>query len=236
MLRKSIRQAALGGAAVLCALALAPAARAEKISSRRCSARSAAAAPRAPVIRCPLPAKASQPCASFAPQGETPAPRRHLWRRPGLLRAHLRRPLFPAARAPSKKAGRHPATASARRARPRWSMAAISTAPPPRPENPIPNCRTRSAIATRSWRDAPATARISSASPRSSIEDDPTLRKGDLVAGADGLMVAGRSADRRGASLNFSPAPESVQRALSARTGGGEGIIRPGRRHTTRSA
>jgi hypothetical protein len=42
------------------------------------------------------------------------------------------------------------------------------------------------------------------------IEDDPTLRKGDLVAGANGLLVAGRGADRRGASLNFSPAPKSV--------------------------
>jgi hypothetical protein len=42
------------------------------------------------------------------------------------------------------------------------------------------------------------------------IEDDPTLRKGDLVASANGLMVAGRGADRRGASLNFSPAPKSV--------------------------
>ena len=30
------------------------------------------------------------------------------------------------------------------------------------------------------------------------IEDDPTLRKGDLVAGANGLMVAGRSVDQRG--------------------------------------
>lgn len=44
------------------------------------------------------------------------------------------------------------------------------------------------------------------------IDADPTLRKGDLVAGANGLMVAGRSADRRGA-LNFSSAP----RQLSAR-------------------
>jgi hypothetical protein len=43
------------------------------------------------------------------------------------------------------------------------------------------------------------------------IENDPTLRRGDLVAGEDGLMVAGRSADRRGASLNFSPAPRSVR-------------------------
>jgi hypothetical protein len=43
-----------------------------------------------------------------------------------------------------------------------------------------------------------------------SIENDPTLRKGDLVAGAGGLLVAGRSADKRGASLNFSPAPKSA--------------------------
>jgi hypothetical protein len=42
------------------------------------------------------------------------------------------------------------------------------------------------------------------------IEDDPTVRKGDLVAGPDGLMVAGRSADKRGASLNFSPASKSL--------------------------
>jgi hypothetical protein len=38
-----------------------------------------------------------------------------------------------------------------------------------------------------------------------SIENDPTLRKGDIVAGADGLMVASRGADRRGAALNLSP-------------------------------
>jgi len=43
------------------------------------------------------------------------------------------------------------------------------------------------------------------------IEDDPTLRKGDIVAGSGGLMVAGRGADRRGASLQLSPAPESVR-------------------------
>ena len=42
------------------------------------------------------------------------------------------------------------------------------------------------------------------------IENDPTLRKGDVVAGAGGLMVAGRSADQR-ASLNFSPASERVR-------------------------
>ena len=42
------------------------------------------------------------------------------------------------------------------------------------------------------------------------IDDDPTLRKGDIVAGESGLLVAGRP-DRRGASLNFSPASDRVQ-------------------------
>lgn len=40
------------------------------------------------------------------------------------------------------------------------------------------------------------------------IEDDPTLRKGDIVAGVDGLMIAGGS--RRSAALNFTPAPKSI--------------------------
>jgi hypothetical protein len=43
------------------------------------------------------------------------------------------------------------------------------------------------------------------------IENDPTLRKGDIVAGAGGLMVAGRGADKRGASLNLSPVSASVR-------------------------
>lgn len=43
------------------------------------------------------------------------------------------------------------------------------------------------------------------------IEDDPTLRRGDIVAGPNGLMVAGRSADRRGAVLDLSPAPDSIR-------------------------
>ena len=43
------------------------------------------------------------------------------------------------------------------------------------------------------------------------IEDDPTLRRGDIVAGENGLLVAGRSADRRGAELNFSPASDKVR-------------------------
>jgi hypothetical protein len=43
------------------------------------------------------------------------------------------------------------------------------------------------------------------------IENDPTLRKGDIVAGSNGLVVAGRGADKRGASLNFSPASAAVR-------------------------
>jgi Protein of unknown function (DUF2865) len=43
------------------------------------------------------------------------------------------------------------------------------------------------------------------------IENDPTLRKGDIVVGENGRVVAGRSADKRGASLNFSPASERVR-------------------------
>jgi uncharacterized protein DUF2865 len=43
------------------------------------------------------------------------------------------------------------------------------------------------------------------------LENDPTLRKGDIVASADGLMVAGRGADKRGAALNFSPASEKIR-------------------------
>ena len=43
------------------------------------------------------------------------------------------------------------------------------------------------------------------------IENDPTLRKGDIVAGEGGLVVANRGADKRGASLNFSPASEKIR-------------------------
>ncbi|MBR0758342.1 DUF2865 domain-containing protein [Bradyrhizobium jicamae] len=41
------------------------------------------------------------------------------------------------------------------------------------------------------------------------IEDDPTLRKGDIVASESGLVVA--TPDRRGASLNFTPVPDRIK-------------------------
>jgi hypothetical protein len=43
-----------------------------------------------------------------------------------------------------------------------------------------------------------------------SIDRDPTLRKGDIVAGADGLMVA-YPAPGKHAELNFTPVPPSTQ-------------------------
>lgn len=43
------------------------------------------------------------------------------------------------------------------------------------------------------------------------IEKDPTLRKGDIVAGAGGLMVTERGYDKRGAALNMSPASASIR-------------------------
>lgn len=42
------------------------------------------------------------------------------------------------------------------------------------------------------------------------IEDDPTVRRGDIVASEDGLKIAGRT-DRREGALNFTPAPASIR-------------------------
>jgi len=44
-----------------------------------------------------------------------------------------------------------------------------------------------------------------------SIEKDPTLRKGDIVVGANGLVVRNGSSARRGASLNVSPASDRLR-------------------------
>ncbi len=46
---------------------------------------------------------------------------------------------------------------------------------------------------------------------RVGIDNDPTLRKGDMVASAGGLMAVSRTPDKRGA-LNFSPVSAKYQR------------------------
>jgi hypothetical protein len=43
------------------------------------------------------------------------------------------------------------------------------------------------------------------------IDNDPTLRKGDLVAETDGLVVATRGADHRGASASLAPLSKSAR-------------------------
>lgn len=43
------------------------------------------------------------------------------------------------------------------------------------------------------------------------VEKDPTLRRGDIVAGPNGLMVANEGGDRRGVALNLSPVSNSVR-------------------------
>lgn len=47
------------------------------------------------------------------------------------------------------------------------------------------------------------------------IEDDKTLRRGDIVAGPDGLMVAQGNADSRRKTVQVSPASSSVQARFS---------------------
>lgn len=47
------------------------------------------------------------------------------------------------------------------------------------------------------------------------VENDPTLRKGDIVASADGLVVANRTAERHGAAVNFSPVSRSARAQFS---------------------
>jgi hypothetical protein len=46
-------------------------------------------------------------------------------------------------------------------------------------------------------------------------QKDETVRKGDIVAGEDGLIVATRSAERNGRAANFSPAPASIRQRFA---------------------
>ena len=194
----------LAAAALLCASALAPAAQAQDFFSALFGGIGARGR-RSPTSRCRLPMT-------------TVRFRRRAARCGRAMAAAVRRfACAPATAAisrsprPTMPAGRRPATASVRPARPRSSTAATSTAPRPKTASPIRNCRMRSAIAPRSWRAAPATARTRPAWRRSRSRTIRRLRKGDIVAGENGLVVAGRGADKRGASLNFSPASERVR-------------------------
>ncbi len=73
----------------------------------------------------------------------------------------------------------------------------------PRMESPIPNCRTRSATATRLVAGCTCNGKDQVGLAKVEIDKDPTLRKGDIVAGEAGLVVVNRGADRRGAVDEF---------------------------------
>ena len=133
--------------------------RRRRTSSRRCSAGSAARARRQ--IQLPFAAMTAGP----SPRSARPRPRVDGGGQAYCVRTCDGR-YFPIT-GPDKRAARRPATASARPATPRSSMAAASTTPRPTTANPIPNCRMRFAIATRWSRAAPATARTRSGSRRS---------------------------------------------------------------------
>ncbi len=140
-------------------------------------------------------------------RGET----RALWRRrSGVLRAYLRRPLFPGhGLRQCEPAASCDSFCPASETKVFYgSNIDNAAAENGKPYSELPNAfRYRNELVagcTCNGKDQIGLAPVK-------IEDDPTLRKGDIVAGENGLLVAGRSADKRGASLNFSPASDKVR-------------------------
>ena len=213
MLWRSIRQAALGGAVALCALALAPAAQAENDFLSALFGAFGGGHSRGPdIIRVPY-GNEGQPAGpqDFPSQGETPGQRVVTY---GGGQAYCVRtcdgryfPLHGADRESRAASCNSFCPASHTEVVYGGNIDSAATASG-KPYSELPNAfRYRNEIVagcTCNGKDQFGLAPVR-------LEDDATLRKGDLVAGADGLMVAGRSADRRGASLNFTPASKSLQ-------------------------
>ena len=213
MLRKSLRQAALGGAVALCALALAPAAQAENdFLSALFGAFGGGRLPRTryhPRALCQR-GPARRP-ARFPSQGEAPGPRVITY---GGGQAYCVR-TCDGRYFPLQGSDRQSRAASCNSFCPASNTEVVyggnidsAATASGKPYSDLPNAfRYRNEIVagcTCNGKDQFGLAPVK-------VEDDPTLRKGDLVAGADGLMVAGRTADRRGASLNFTPASKALQ-------------------------
>ena len=204
MFRRSGRQAALGGAVALCALALAPTAQAEDFLSALFGAFGGG---RAPSIRLPF-ANEINP---FAPQNDVPRPRASYY---GGSQAYCVRTCdgryFPISASDSQSRAAScnsfcPASETKVVYGTNIDNAATESG---KPYSELPNAfRYRSELVagcTCNGKDLIGLAPVK-------IENDPTLRKGDIVAGEGGLVVANRGADRRGASLNFSPASDRVR-------------------------
>jgi hypothetical protein len=205
MFRRSGRQVALGAAAALCALALAPAAQAEDFLSALFGAFGGGRS-HAPSI--PLP---------FAGEGNPFAPQNDARSRAGYSgggQAYCVRTCdgryFPISASDSQsRAASCSSFCPASETKVVYGSNIDSAATESgKPYSELPNAfRYRNELVagcTCNGKDQIGLAPVR-------IENDPTLRKGDIVAGAGGLMVAGRGADKRGASLNFSPASQQVR-------------------------
>ena len=157
---RSGKLAALGAVALVCASVLAPAAQAQDFFSQLFGG----FAPPAQQPYIPMP---------FADDdGQVDAPRSRGTRpRYGggqaLLRAHLRRALFPGHRHPTMRAGRQSCNSFCPASETKVFYGSNIDNATPKTAKPIRSCRTRSAIATKSSAAAPATARTRSGSRRS---------------------------------------------------------------------
>ena len=159
-----------------------------RISSRRCSVASAGAAPLYPDAVRERGRFDAGPARRDTPRMAAAARRFACGPATGAI-SRSRRPTMPA--------GRRPATVSARRARPKSSMAATSTTPRPKRKTLFGTAE-RVPLSQRDrrglhlQRQGPDRARAGQDRGR------PDLRKGDIVAGENGLLVAGRSATNAG--------------------------------------
>ncbi len=204
MFRRSARQAALAAAVLSCALTLAPAAQAEDFLSALFGAFGRSHGPE--IVPLPFAGEGSP----LAPQGEVPGPRINTY---GGSQAFCVRGCdgryFPVNGSDNQsRAASCNSFCPASETRVVYGSNIDNAATESgKPYSQLPNAfRYRNEMVagcTCNGEDQVGLAPVK-------IENDPTLRRGDLVAGANGLMVAGRSADKRGASLEFSPAPKSV--------------------------
>jgi Protein of unknown function (DUF2865) len=207
MVRRSGRQVALGVAAALCASALAPSAQAEDFLSALFGAFGGGRSSQAPSIPLPFASEGNP----VAPQNDAPRPRAAYG---GGSQAYCVRSCdgryFPANGSDHQSRAAScnsfcPASETKVVYGSNIDNAATENG---KPYSELPNAfRYRNEIVagcTCNGKDQIGLAPVR-------IENDPTLRKGDIVAGSGGLMIARRGADKRGASLDFSPASESVR-------------------------
>jgi Protein of unknown function (DUF2865) len=211
MFGKSMKRAVLGGAVALCALALAPAAQAEDFFSALFGAFGGGRAHAPESVRMPYVGEGPGDAQGDGPQGDISRPRIITY---GGGQAFCVRSCD-GRYFPLQGSDKESRAASCNSFCPASKTEVVygshiddAATTSGKPYSELPNAfRYRTEIVagcTCNGKDQFGLAPVK-------VENDTTLRKGDLVAGADGLMVAGRSADRRGASLDFTPASKALQ-------------------------